>query len=222
MGTRRRARRLAITVLYQADVLDELIASRRASVLAYEELSDEQLAFVRRLVDLYDYHRAAVDRALRESGSNWELERMSATDRAVLRIAVTELLLVPEVPPPVSLDEAIEIAREYGGEESGRFVNGVLDAVLRRMQSLAEEELADEEPAEEELADEEPAEEEPADEEPAEEELAEELPAEEEPADEVPAAGAPFAEARAEKVLAAEEEAEPVDDQAPTDPARGE
>ncbi len=143
MGARHTARRLAILVLYQADVLVEPVPTRLASVLADEQPSDEQAAFVRRLVDLSELHRPAIDRALREAGARWELERMAATDRAVLRVAVTELLAAPDIPAAVSLNEAIEIAKEYGGEESGRFVNGVLDAVWRRVQAAQAEEAAD-------------------------------------------------------------------------------
>lgn len=58
---------------------------------------------------------------------------MAATDRAVLRLAVVELLLVPGVPEPVTINEAVEIAKRYGGDESGSFVNGVLDAIRRRV-----------------------------------------------------------------------------------------
>jgi N utilization substance protein B len=65
---------------------------------------------------------------------------MSATDRAVLRLAATELLLVPGVPEPVTINEAVDIAKRYGGDESGGFVNGVLDAVRRRLVAHESEE----------------------------------------------------------------------------------
>jgi len=72
---------------------------------------------------------------------------MAATDRAVLRLAVVELIFVPGVPDPVTINEAIEIAKRYGGDESGRFVNGVLDAIRRRIDERIAEARPGEEPA---------------------------------------------------------------------------
>jgi N utilization substance protein B len=124
-----------VLALYQADVLDEPVAVRLEQLLGEETVDEETIGFARTLVENLALHRGAVDRALREAAIGWSLERMSATDRAVLRMAAAELLLVPGVPAAVTIDEAIEIAKDYGGEESGRFVNGVLDAVRRRMET---------------------------------------------------------------------------------------
>ena len=74
-----------------------------------------------------------VDEAIRGAAQHWEMDRMAATDRAVLRIAIAELITRPGTPVRVVLNEAIEIARRYGGEESGRFVNGVLDRAARAL-----------------------------------------------------------------------------------------
>ena len=74
-----------------------------------------------------------VDATLREGAPNWPLERLAATDRSVLRAAVAELISRPGTPARVVLDEAIELAKRYGTEESGRFVNGVLDHVARAL-----------------------------------------------------------------------------------------
>jgi N utilization substance protein B len=128
---------MAMLVFYQADVLDEPLRERARALFGEGQTGAEARAFIERLIELYERHQAAIDRALREAGASWELERMAATDRAILRVATTELLLVPEIPAPVSLNEAIEIAKDYGGDEAGRFVNGVLDAVHRRRQSAA-------------------------------------------------------------------------------------
>ena len=79
--------------------------------------------------------RERIDRLLARASTNWRLERMNQVDRNVLRVAVYELTERPDVPPPVVLDEAIEIARQLGSGESSKFVNGVLNQVLGLIRS---------------------------------------------------------------------------------------
>jgi len=79
--------------------------------------------------------RAVLDAAIVQSAEHWRLERMAAVDRNVLRLAAFELLYRPDTPAAVAIDEAIEIVRKYGSEESGRFINGILDGLRRRMAS---------------------------------------------------------------------------------------
>jgi transcription antitermination factor NusB len=79
--------------------------------------------------------REVLDAAIVQSAEHWRLERMAAVDRNVLRLAAFELLYRPDTPPAVAIDEAIEIVRKYGSEESGRFINGILDGLRRRMES---------------------------------------------------------------------------------------
>lgn len=133
MGQRRRARELAFLALYQSDLLGESAVDRLNELLGEHPRPAEVVEFARMVVESVDRHRAAVDRAIREAGARWELERMAATDRAVLRQAVVELYFLPGVPEPVTINEAVEIAKRYGGDASGRFVNGVLDAIRRRV-----------------------------------------------------------------------------------------
>jgi len=75
----------------------------------------------------------ALDRHLREHAENWRLERMAAVDRNILRLALYELLNFPETPPAVVINEAIEIARRFSGKDSMDFVNGVLDAIRKKL-----------------------------------------------------------------------------------------
>ncbi|HVS02349.1 MAG TPA: transcription antitermination factor NusB [Thermoanaerobaculia bacterium] len=91
----------------------------------------EALAYARRLVQGTLDHQAEVDGLIRGQAENWRLERMSVVDRNVLRLAVYELLYEPDVPQLVILDEAIELAKRFGSEQSGRFVNGVLDGLVK-------------------------------------------------------------------------------------------
>ena len=76
-------------------------------------------------------HRAAIDDAIRDQARNYEFSRLSAVDRNVLRIACQELLFCDDIPPAVAINEAIEIAKKFSTEESGKFVNGVLDNIRR-------------------------------------------------------------------------------------------
>jgi N utilization substance protein B len=135
MGQRRRARELAFLSIYQCEVLGGLAARCLADLLADQSRPPEVAEFAGLVVESFDRHRAAVDRVIRETSPKWELERMASTDRAVLRLAVTELLLIPGVPEPVTINEAVDIAKRYGGDESGHFVNGVLDAIRLRLEA---------------------------------------------------------------------------------------
>lgn len=133
MGSRRQARELAFLAFYQSDLLQEPAAIRLRELTASEPPPPETGDYARLVVDSFDHHRPAVDRTIRETAPQWELERMATTDRAVLRLAVVELLFVPGVPDPVTINEAIDLAKRYGGEGSGGFVNGVLDAIRKRI-----------------------------------------------------------------------------------------
>jgi len=82
-------------------------------------------------------HAGEIDPVIAESAEHWSPERMAVIDRLILRMAVFQLRHRPDVPAKVVINEAIELARRFGGEESGRFVNGVLDAIKRRQEAAA-------------------------------------------------------------------------------------
>jgi N utilization substance protein B len=107
------------------------LAEALRATMATRRVSPRRLPYVRRVIDLLDEHLREVDDALRAALDNWRLERLSAMDRAVLRIGATEILFMEDVPPKVSIQESIRLAEAYGGEESPRFVNGVLDALYK-------------------------------------------------------------------------------------------
>jgi transcription antitermination protein NusB len=98
------------------------------------ESCDEIRPFAEGLVWGVVRARQELDGVVAGSAENWRLERMAVVDRNVLRMAVYEMLHEPDVPPVVAIDEAIEIARKFGGEESSAFVNGVLDSIRRRLE----------------------------------------------------------------------------------------
>jgi N utilization substance protein B len=130
MGVRRKARECALQLLFA----QERGPMRAEAVTAFwEEAAAPDLArdYAERLVDLVAEHRDAIDAVIARAAENWTLDRMSRVDRNLLRVAVCELFYVPDVPLRVALDEAIEIAKRFGGDDSGRFVNGILDRVAR-------------------------------------------------------------------------------------------
>jgi len=134
-GARRRAREVAFRVAYQADIAGDAYAQawtlRRESE---DRLSADQLGLIDDVVRWLESNAASVDEALQAAlDDRWSVARLAATDRAVLRVAVAELLARPASPARVVLDEAIEIARTFGSDDSGGFVNGVLDRAARRL-----------------------------------------------------------------------------------------
>lgn len=138
---RRRAREAALQMLYHWEVgratPDEAIAAHGEIEQAARLESPDAEAFAARLVLGTAEHAGEIDQVIAACAEHWRLERMVVVDRLILRMAVFELRHLPEVPPSVVINEAIELARRFGGEESGRFVNGVLDAVKRRQETGA-------------------------------------------------------------------------------------
>jgi len=90
--------------------------------------------FFHHLVNGVREHRHAIDTAIERFSSNWKLSRMSCVDRNILRIAVFELLFCADIPPKVSINEAIDVGKRFGTEESGAFINGILDSIRMAME----------------------------------------------------------------------------------------
>jgi N utilization substance protein B len=134
---RRRAREAALQMLYQCEAggatPEEAITTHGEIEQAVRPGSPEAEAFASRLVTGTVGHTAEIDPVIAASAEHWRPERMALVDRLILRMAVYQLLHVPDVPPNVVINEAVELARRFGGDESGRFVNGVLDAIKRKL-----------------------------------------------------------------------------------------
>ena len=129
MGIRREGREAAIQFLYQRDLGGGAGVADLQEFYAFRGLSPAARRFCEGLVRGVLEHTGDVDEALRSHSQNYELERLSAVDRNILRLAIHEMLFCSDIPPVVSINEAIDIAKKYGTEESGRFVNGVLDKI---------------------------------------------------------------------------------------------
>jgi transcription antitermination protein NusB len=126
--SRREARRLALDVLYQADVTDEA----PATVLRHWREAKRGIPpFARSLVEGVVERQPDIDLLLEEHAEGWSVARMTSLDRSILRIAVYELLWSRDVPASVAISEAVEAAAELSAEESKRFVNGVLGKIAR-------------------------------------------------------------------------------------------
>lgn len=99
-----------------------------------QEAGEDVRAFAERLVLGVSHELRALDRAIAVSATNWRIERMAVVDRNVLRMAVYEMLHDVPTPAAVVIDEAIEVAKKFGSEDSGSFINGILDDVRRRVE----------------------------------------------------------------------------------------
>jgi transcription antitermination protein NusB len=127
MGVRREGREAAVQYLYLRDLNGD---SDLPAYYKFRGLSPSARRFCDALVHGAIEHQHSIDEVIRKNTQNYELARISVVDRNVLRVAIYEMLHCPEIPPVVSINEAIEIAKKYSTEESGRFVNGVLDQVM--------------------------------------------------------------------------------------------
>ena len=132
MGTRREARELALQALYQLDVTGEGDAGRGLALFwTHFDAPEDVRAFARELIQGVAEQRDRIDALVGESAEHWRLPRLSRVDLNLLRLATFELLARPDIPAAVTINEAIEIARRFGGDDSAAFVNGVLDHVAQ-------------------------------------------------------------------------------------------
>ena len=129
--SRARAWVLQIHYRWESTGRDGTLEDALGETTGTRTISPTRIPYIRRLLNLLDEHLTEVDDRLQGALDNWRLDRLSTIDRAVLRIGAVELLWVPEVPPKVAIQEAIRLAEAYGGHESPRFVNGVLDGLYK-------------------------------------------------------------------------------------------
>jgi N utilization substance protein B len=135
MRTRRAAREQALQWLYQVDVGKTDLEDALAEV--HRALQPEGLAFARQLLRGAVANIQTIDPLIARYAEDWSLDRMASIDRNVLRLAVFEIIHLPDIPPSVSIDEAVELAKKYSTAESGKFVNGVLGSLLRDLEQGA-------------------------------------------------------------------------------------
>lgn len=133
MGNRRKARECALQILFQLEFNAADPAALAKDYWRHQRVAPGIREYGTWLVERILAHRGEIDEAVQSASRNWRLDRMAVVDRNILRIAVCELLYEPTLVPAIVINEAIEIAKRYSGQESSVFVNGVLDAVGKRL-----------------------------------------------------------------------------------------
>ena len=134
MRKRSLARDWALKVLYQADIIGK---TRSIELILQqffeneEEKSAEIQDFCRQIVMGSKEHLPEIDGLISQYATNWQLKRMAVIDKNILRMGVFELKYIPEIPPKVTINEAVELAKKFGDLESSRFVNGILDKIFK-------------------------------------------------------------------------------------------
>lgn len=129
MGSRRKARVMAIQVLYEVDAVKRDIDTVLEAALSQKELSQENSDFVRYLTQNVIEQQAQIDAYIKEYAPAWPLEQLSIIDRNILRLAVFEVLIDDKTPVKVAINEAVELAKKFGSNSSSKFINGVLSSV---------------------------------------------------------------------------------------------
>lgn len=132
MGVRRRGRELAMQMLFQHELSGATVEEMASRFEDLEKAPPRAREFALSLVRGVMAHLVEIDEQVAKQAEHWRLERMAAVDRNILRVALYELMYTPETPPAVVIDEAVELAKRFGSEHSGPFVNGVLDGFLHR------------------------------------------------------------------------------------------
>jgi N utilization substance protein B len=135
MSARRKGRELALQVLYQLDMSGESSEQALRTFADSFEHTPGSREFGEALVRGVLGQREQIDARIAQASEHWRLERLSRIDANVIRIAVYEMTTPPGLPPEIAINEAIEVARKFGTTDSAAFVNGVLDAVGKRLQT---------------------------------------------------------------------------------------
>ncbi len=134
MKARRKAREIALTFLYQWDVRGEEILPEMDTILIRDRRSTEVADYVKLLVNGVIAENAEIDERISAAAEHWSLHRMALVDRNIIRMAIWEMAWrTDDIPAKVAINEAIEMAKRFSTEQSGAFVNGVLDRVRRNL-----------------------------------------------------------------------------------------
>ena len=129
MRKRTLARECALKVLYQIDITKISVEEAAANYWESNPAEPDVVTFATGLVSGTIAHKESIDALLSKHADNWTIERMAVIDRNVLRLGAFELLHLDDVPSKVAINEAVELAKRYGGDESSKFVNGILDTI---------------------------------------------------------------------------------------------
>ncbi len=130
---RRQTREKVLQVLYAHQLSDEPILPIMESILGELKSNRDDFEFAKALVHSVLQHLGDIDGLIRAKVMHWESDRIAVVDRMILRMGIAEMLYFPDIPPKVTINEAIEIGKVFSTANSGRFINGVLDAILEQL-----------------------------------------------------------------------------------------
>mgnify|MGYP000980535347 CR=1 FL=1 len=139
MRLRSQARECALQVLYQIEIGNVAVDDAVRDYFEGRSFSDQVKMFTAFLARGVTQHRDRLNEYIRQYARNWELERMAVIDKNILRIGIYEILYVEDIPPKVSINEAVELAKRFGDTDSPKFVNGILDSVYRKEKPMSEQ-----------------------------------------------------------------------------------
>ena len=139
MGERRKARELALQVLFSLDFGMHSPEEAFELVCKNFNVNKRVRSFSKELVLGVWENKEEIDRVISKASRNWRIERMSRVDRSILRLATYEMLFRDDIPPKVSINEAVEIGKKFGNDDSYSFINGVLDNIYNSMIKKGEE-----------------------------------------------------------------------------------
>ena len=143
MGIRRNARELALQALFCMDMTSDTSEEMLQRFCDHYDPPAKARSFFLELIRGVNNSRALIDQLIERFSRNWRLSRMSCVDRNIMRIAVYEMLFCGDIPAKVSINEAIDIGKKYGTEESGAFINGILDSVRIDSEALPLQKIPD-------------------------------------------------------------------------------
>jgi transcription antitermination factor NusB len=129
MGRRRQSREAALKLLYALDLTRVQVKEVLRAPWTDTLIPDQSRDFTANLVTGVMQHRDEIDTLIQECSTNWSLERIGLVERNILRFAIYELCFLPDIPPNVTINEAVEVAKKYGTEEAPAFINGILDRI---------------------------------------------------------------------------------------------
>lgn len=132
---RRSTREKVLQTLYAYELSKEPITDVIENILGDLQKDSVSFPFAKRLIQAVVQHQDEIEQFIKAKVSHWEFDRIAVIDRVLLRIAICEFLYFPDIPPKVTINESIEVAKIFSTEKSGRFINGVLDAVLEDLRS---------------------------------------------------------------------------------------
>ena len=131
MRNRTKSREYALQILYQADIRHSEAGPILEEFWAMHQPTPDIKTFATELAEGTIAHLKDIDQRITAHANNWDLKRMAVVDRNILRLGTFELLHRNDVPPPVCINEAIELAKRFGDAESAKFINGILDAIYK-------------------------------------------------------------------------------------------